>query len=79
MSSTQYHGNPVSLAVAEAVLTTIEVEEMQANAKKLGDYLKRRITDMMLKHTCIGDVRLVPYNLFHLLRFVNNFVSLLAV
>lgn len=56
---TQYRGNPVALAVAEAVLTTIEVEEMQANAKKLGDYLKKKITDMMLKHACIGDIRLV--------------------
>ncbi len=53
----QYRGNPVSLAVAEAVLTTIEVEEMQANAKKLGGYVKRKISDMMDRHSCIGDVR----------------------
>lgn len=57
LSCSQYCSDPVSLAMAEAVLTVIEEEGLQAHAKKIGDYLMRKMREMMEKHPCIGDVR----------------------
>ena len=53
----QFCSDPVSLAIAEAVLTTIEEERLQENAKKLGTYIMDRLKRLMEKHPCIGDVR----------------------
>ena len=52
----QYCSDPVSLAVADAVLTVIE-EELQANAKEVGDYLMERLRALVDKYDCLGDVR----------------------
>ena len=54
----QYCSDPVSLAVADAVLTVIE-EELQANAKEVGDYIMERLRVLVDKHDCLGDVRYV--------------------
>lgn len=54
----QYISDPVSMAVADAVLSVIE-EELQENAKKVGNYLMDRLRAMMDKHDCLGDVRCV--------------------
>ena len=54
----QYCSDPVSLAVADVVLTVIE-EELQANAKNVGDYLMERLKVLVDKHGCLGDVRQV--------------------
>ena len=48
----------MSLAVAEAVLTVVE-DELQANAKEVGDYLMDKLRAMVEKYDCLGDVRLV--------------------
>ena len=53
----QYYSDPVSLAVAEAVLTAIETEGLQNNAKEVGDHLLQGFQEMMDKYQCIGDVR----------------------
>lgn len=53
----QYYSDPVSLAVAEAVLTTIEKEGLQNNAKEVGACLLQGFKEMMDKYQCIGDVR----------------------
>ncbi len=53
----QYCSDPVSLAIAEAVLTAIEEEELQSRAKRLGDYVMAGLRGLMEKHSCIGDVR----------------------
>ena len=53
----QYVSDPVSLAVADAVLTVIEKEGLQSNAKRVGSHLLSQLTAMMDKHNCIGDVR----------------------
>ncbi len=55
--SLQYTSDPVSLAIAEAVLTAIEDEGLQARAKQLGDYVMDGLRGLMEKHPCIGDVR----------------------
>ena len=55
----QFCSDPVSLAIAEAVLTTIEEEGLQENAKRLGTYIMDGLKRLMEKHPCIGDVRWV--------------------
>lgn len=47
----------MSLAVAEAVLTVIEEEELQENARKVGTHLLHSFRAMMDKYHSIGDVR----------------------
>ena len=45
------------MAVSNAVLSVIEDEGLQSNAKELGDYLKAGLEELKEKHSCIGDVR----------------------
>jgi 4-aminobutyrate aminotransferase-like enzyme len=52
-----FGGNPVSCAIASAVLDVIEEEKLQENAKVVGDYYMSLLKDMMKKYSCIGDVR----------------------
>jgi len=52
-----YGGNPVSCAVASAVLDVIEDENLQDHAKEVGLYLKQRLQDLKQKHPMIGDIR----------------------
>ena len=54
----------MSLAVADAVLTVIE-EELQTNAKEVGDYLMERLRILVDKYDCLGDVRLVSKLMFY--------------
>ena len=51
-----FGGNPVSAAVASAVLDVIENEDLQANAKKVGAYLKKQIAEMASTHPLIGKI-----------------------
>jgi ethanolamine-phosphate phospho-lyase len=52
-----FGGNPVSCAIAEAVLEVIEEEQLQENAKATGDYYKSELQRLMHRYPCIGDVR----------------------
>lgn len=52
-----FGGNPVSCAIASAVLDVIEVEDLQDNARKVGHYYRELLKGLMSTHTCIGDVR----------------------
>ena len=56
---TQYKGNLVSLAIAEAVLHVVEEEGLVAHAQELGSYIVSQLRLLANKHTCIGDVRYV--------------------
>lgn len=53
----QYTSDPVSLAIAEAVLTTIEEEGLQGRARQVGNHVMKGLRELMEKHSCIGDVR----------------------
>ena len=53
----QFGGNPVSMVISNAVLSVIEDEGLQSNAKELGDHLKAGLEGLKEKHSCIGDVR----------------------
>ena len=52
-----FGGNPVSCAAGLAVLDVIEQEELQQNAQEVGGYLSDRLSRLMERHHCIGDVR----------------------
>jgi 4-aminobutyrate aminotransferase len=52
-----FGGNPVSCAAAMAVLDIIKSEKLLENATVQGDYIKKRLTEMMENHPMIGDVR----------------------
>jgi len=52
-----FGGNPVSCAIASSVLEVIEEEELQENAKIVGDYYKSLFLSLQEKYSCIGDVR----------------------
>lgn len=53
----QYGGNPVSLAVANAVLDVIETEDLPAKAIRVGKLLLDELMQLKAKYTLIGDVR----------------------
>nr|XP_022319904.1 5-phosphohydroxy-L-lysine phospho-lyase-like [Crassostrea virginica] len=52
-----YGGNPVSCAVALAVLHTIEEEKLQEQALRVGNYWINKVKEMMHAFPIIGDVR----------------------
>ncbi|MCA0431764.1 MAG: aspartate aminotransferase family protein [Proteobacteria bacterium] len=51
------HGNPVSVAAANAVLRTIAVEELAQNAASTGRVLLDGLKALQQRHVSIGDVR----------------------
>lgn len=51
-----FGGNPVSCEAAMATLDLLE-DGLIENAAVVGDHLKRELTALMARHTCIGDVR----------------------
>ena len=57
LERTKFGGNPVSMAISNVVLSVIEDEGLQSNAKELGDHLKDGLEGLKEKHSCIGDVR----------------------
>lgn len=52
-----YGGNSLACAVAEAVFDTIQREELQAHALKMGKYLQDTLKPLIDKYDWVGDVR----------------------
>jgi 4-aminobutyrate aminotransferase-like enzyme len=52
-----FGGNPVSCAVGLAVLDVIRDEELQENAREVGQYFMDALRKLGEKHRLIGDVR----------------------
>jgi alanine-glyoxylate transaminase / (R)-3-amino-2-methylpropionate-pyruvate transaminase len=52
-----FGGNPVGMAVAQAVLEVIEREKLQENAFRLGTSLLSGLEKLKQKHMIVGDVR----------------------
>lgn len=53
----QYGGNPVSCAIANAVLDVIEEENLLERASRVGSHLLQRCETLKNKHRLVGDVR----------------------
>ncbi len=52
-----FGGNPVSCAAAMAVLEEMDAQNLQENAKAVGDHARTRLKVLQSKHEVIGDVR----------------------
>ena len=52
-----YGGNPVSCAIANAVMRVIEEEGLQENARKTGDYLLAKCHELKYDFDIVGDIR----------------------
>ncbi len=52
-----FGGNPVSCAIGLAVLEVIEEENLQENAKDVGDYYQSLFRELQAEYAGIGDVR----------------------
>lgn len=52
-----FGGNPVSCAIASAVMDVIEDEQLMSRALEVGMYLKGSLFKLKEKHQIIGDVR----------------------
>jgi 4-aminobutyrate aminotransferase-like enzyme len=52
-----FGGNPVSCAVAQAVLNVIEEEQLVANAKEVGAYLQQGLRKLQDQYEILGDIR----------------------
>ncbi|WP_297702843.1 aminotransferase class III-fold pyridoxal phosphate-dependent enzyme [uncultured Eudoraea sp.] len=52
-----FGGNPVSCEIALSVLEVIDEENLQENAKIVGEYYKSILSGLQKRYPCIGDVR----------------------
>ena len=52
-----FGGNPVSCAIASAVLNVVEDESLQTHALDVGEYLKHKLRNLANQFSIIGDVR----------------------
>ncbi len=52
-----FGGNPVSCAIVQAVLDVLEEEQLQQNAKMVGDYYLQELGKLQQKYERISDVR----------------------
>jgi len=52
-----FGGNPVSCAVAQAVLDVIHEEQLVKNAEEVGAYLRSGLGALQQRHAILGDVR----------------------
>jgi len=52
-----FGGNPVSCAIASAVLEEVQQKDLQKNALDIGNFLKSELQKLAKKHPIIGDVR----------------------
>ena len=69
-----FGGNPVSCAIGQTVLNVLEEEQLQQNAKMVGDYYIQQLSQLQQKYECIGDVR--GSGLFIGFEFVKNRLTL---
>lgn len=52
-----FGGNPVSMAAGLAALDAIDEDGLQENSRVVGAHLKRGLTELMRRHSIVGDVR----------------------
>jgi len=54
---TTFGGNPVSCAIGREVLQIVKDENLQENARVIGEYLKAGLRELMSRFPIIGDMR----------------------
>ena len=69
-----FGGNPVSCAIGQAVLDVIDNEELQKNARLVGDYLIKKLIALQSDYEFIGEVR--GWGLFLGIEMINDVESL---
>lgn len=52
-----FGGNPVSAAIGQAVLDVVADQNLQANARSMGNYLMNSVRELGKSNSVIGDVR----------------------
>ncbi len=52
-----FSATPLGTSAAHATMDVIRDERLCENSERMGAYMKRRLTEMMDVHPCIGDVR----------------------
>jgi 4-aminobutyrate aminotransferase-like enzyme/Ser/Thr protein kinase RdoA (MazF antagonist) len=52
-----FGGNPVAAAAGLAVLEVLDREDLVANARVTGEYLRHRLETLAAQHVCLGAVR----------------------
>jgi 4-aminobutyrate aminotransferase-like enzyme/Ser/Thr protein kinase RdoA (MazF antagonist) len=52
-----FGGNPVAAVAGLAVLHVLDREQLVANARTTGDYLRQRLRAIAAQHECLGQVR----------------------
>ncbi|MGI4893574.1 MAG: aspartate aminotransferase family protein [Janthinobacterium lividum] len=52
-----FGGNPVSMAAAQAVLTTIRTEDLQQHSAEVGEQMRSALRTLQDTHESVGDVR----------------------
>ncbi len=57
MHGTTFGGGPLACAVANAVIDTLESDNLLAHATEVGDYFQQQLHALAKKHDCIVDVR----------------------
>jgi adenosylmethionine-8-amino-7-oxononanoate aminotransferase len=65
-----FEGNPISCAAGIAVLREILERDLCANARAMGERLRRRFEELAAKHGVIGDIR--GKGLFQAVEFVRD-------
>ncbi len=57
LSFSTFGGNPVTSRAALATIEVVETENLQHNAKIVGDHLRQRLMGLQEKYEIVGDVR----------------------
>ncbi len=52
-----FGGNPVAASAGLAVLDVLDSEQLMANARATGDYLRAGLASIAARHACLGQVR----------------------
>ncbi|MCH6567437.1 MAG: acetylornithine transaminase [Nitrospinae bacterium] len=52
-----FGGNPLVCAAALAALEALEVEQLMANARKVGAYFRQRLEELQARHQAVREVR----------------------
>ncbi|MFP4382612.1 MAG: aspartate aminotransferase family protein [Spirochaetia bacterium] len=56
-ASSSYGGNPMACAAALASIEVIEEEDILENVRTVGDFMKKRMTEIKDAHPIVGDIK----------------------